>query len=456
MLRFLKRKYTNLVSDTSFSEILTGSVWALSARVIAMAVGFAFSVLVARLYGAEVVGIVAIINSFLMLVTLFTVMGTPTSILRLIPEHMAKYSPSSAFRVYRKTQYIVIAVSIATGALSFFCADLIAEKMFSKPHLSFYFALASIFIVFQSLMTLNTQAVRGLRLIRLFALMQVLPQTFNLLFLIGVGILWPSDDVPIYAVLFGFTITSITGWAVMEYVFKKRMQPADKIQAIAGRTIVSMSLPMFMAGTMSFIIGNSGVIILGMFRAEAEVGYYSIAVKLATLTSFVLQAIDSMAGPKFSELFSLDKLDDLFHVAKKSAKLIFVITVPMLIGFLIFGKPILSIAFGKEFITAYPALVFIVVGEFVNSISGSTGMFMNMTGNQNTLSNIMIFAAILNIIINLWLIPIWGITGAAIAAMISLCLWNIASLVYIKKKFGKTTGYFPFFNINFFTFKTTK
>ena len=187
MIQFIKKKYHNLVSDTRFSEILTGSVWALSARVIATAMGLAFSVIVARLYGAEVVGIVAVINSFLMLATIFTVLGTPTSILRLIPEHLAKYSPTSAFKVYRKTQYMVIGISVITAALFFFGANLIADKVFSKPHLSYYFALASIFIVFKSIMMLNTQAVRGLRLIKLFALMQLLPQAFNLLFLISVG-----------------------------------------------------------------------------------------------------------------------------------------------------------------------------------------------------------------------------------------------------------------------------
>jgi O-antigen/teichoic acid export membrane protein len=447
MINFLKRKYINLVSDERFSEILTGSVWALSARVIAAALGLTFIVLVARLYGAEMVGIVAIINSFLMLATLFAVMGTPTSILRLIPEHLARYSPTSAFRVYRKTQYMVIGVSLVTGIMFFFSANLIADKMFSKPHLFFYFALASIFIVFQSLMTLNTQAVRGLRLIRLFAVMQVLPQTFNLLFLIIVGLLWPFGDVPVYAVFFGFALTGIVGWFIVEFVFKKRMRPDDFVHTIPRRTILSISLPMFMTATMAFIIGQTGVIMLGMFHSESEVGYYAIAVKLATLTTFVLQAVNSMAGPKFSELFYLNKLDELFYVAKKSSKLIFFTTLPLLVGLLVLGKPILSIVFGHEFAIAYPALMLLLIGQFVNAISGSSGMFMKMTGKQNILRNFMVVAAGLNITINLWLIPLWGINGAAMAAMISLCFWNIASLVYIKMKFGKTTGYFPILNL---------
>jgi len=443
MLSFFKRKYTNLVSDARFSEILIGSIWALSARVVSMGLGLVFSVLVARLYGAGVVGIVAVIYSFLMLATIFTVLGTNTSILRLIPEHLAKYSPTSAFKVYRKTQYMVIGISLVTGALYFFGANFIAAKVFSKPHLSFYFALASCFVVFHSMAQLNTEAVRGLRLIRLFAVLLLLPQSFNLILLVGIGLFLPSKDVPIYAVLGGFALAGVTGWFIMEYAFKKRVAPTDIVHTISRRSILSISLPMLMTGTMMFLIAQTGVLMLGMYRSEAEVGYYAIAVKLATLTVFVLQAVNSIAGPKFSELYHSDRLDELFHVAKKSAKLIFYTTIPLLIGLIVFGKFILDMVFGTEFLCAYPALVLLALGQFVNAISGSSGMFLNMTGNQNVFRNIMVFAAVLNVTLNMLLIPNLGINGAAIASMVSLSFWNIATLVYIQIKYGKTTGYFP-------------
>jgi len=150
-----------------------------------------------------------------------------------------------------------------------------------------------------------------------------------------------------------------------------------------------------------------------------------------------------MAGPKFSELFHSNKMDELFHVAKKSAKLIFWSTSPILLGFVVFGEPVLKLAFGTAFGVAYPALVLLAIGQFVHSISGAAGLFMNMTGNQKALRNIMLIAAVLNIGITIILIPSLGICGAAVAAMVSLIAWNITSLIYIKMKFGKTTGYFP-------------
>lgn len=136
MIDILKRKYSNLISDKKFSEIFIGSVWALSARVLSAGFGLISSIIVARFYGAEVLGLIAVISSFLTLATTLTVFGTNISILRLIPEHLAKYSPTSAFKVYRKTQCLVIIVSLVTGT-AFFCgSSLIADKMFSKPHLS--------------------------------------------------------------------------------------------------------------------------------------------------------------------------------------------------------------------------------------------------------------------------------------------------------------------------------
>jgi O-antigen/teichoic acid export membrane protein len=443
IFKLLKFKYTHLVSDIRFSEILSGSVWTLSARILTAGVGLTYSVIVARFYGAELVGIIAMLNTFLMLTTLFTVMGTNTSILRLIPEHLANYSVTSALKVYRKTQYMIIIFSLVTGSLFFYFADLIADKVFSKPYLSFYFAIAAGFIVFKSLMLFNTHAVRGLKLIRAFAFMLVLPQSFNLILLILLSLFWSNRNIPVYAMLGGFTLTGIMGWIIMEHTFLKRIQPNDAIRPMSVWKILSISLPMFMTGTMVLVIGEIGVIMLGMLRSEAEVGYYSIAIKIATLASFILQSINSMAAPKFSELFHSGNIDELFHVAKKSSKLIFWTTLPVLFGIVIFGKPILSIIFGNEFGVAYPALLFLAIGQFVNAISGSTGYFLNMTGNQNIFKNIMLIATLINIVLNLVLISNFGITGAAISAMISLSFWNIAALHYIKSKYNRTTGYFP-------------
>lgn len=444
MYRILKSRYSELISDSRFSEVFSGSVWAISARAISAVIALISSIIIARIYGADIIGIVAVINSFLVLSTIFTVMGTNTSILRLIPEHLVKYSPRSAFGVYRKTLYLVILASLIAGGIFYFGSGIISEKFFKKPHLQYYIVLAAAFIVFKSIVELNTNAVRGLKLVRCFAMMQILPQSTNLMLLLFFGMMFSNQDIPIYSFLGGLGVTGLLGWKIIDYAFKNRMGCEDRVHPMSVKDILAISLPMLMTSTMTFIISQTGVIMLSIFRTEADVGYYDIAVKLAMLTAFVLTAINTMAAAKFSELYHSNRIDELFYVAKKSAKLIFWTTTPILVVLIIFGKQILVIAFGSEFSTSYPALVILVVAQFVNSISGSTGLFMNMTNNQGVFKNIMIVTAIINIIMNYFLIHEYGIFGAAVTAMFCISGFNIATLVYIKMKYGKTTGYFPY------------
>jgi O-antigen/teichoic acid export membrane protein len=432
MIATLRRKFKSLTSDKKFSEILTGSVWALAARVVATVLGLVTSIIIARMYGAEMVGILAVIQAFLMFATIVTVLGTNMSILRLIPEHVAKYSVTSAFKVYRKTQYFVGGGSLLVGVVLFFASDLIAAKIFAKPHLSYYFTLASGVVVFRSLMDLNTQAIRGLRLIKVFSFMQVLPSAAVLLALVTLTLLHGGPNSPVYAQMIAWGITAIVGAWIMNYVFRKRMRPDDLVQGLPLREILDISTPMMMTASMQFVIGQTGVILLGIFRPEAEVGYYAVAVKLATLTSFVLSAINSMAAPKFSELYHTGAMDELFYVARKSTRLIFWITVPILLVLLIAGGPILGVLFGEGFTVAYPAMVLLVVGQFVSSISGSTGIFMNMTGHEKVYRNVILIAGLINVALNFLLVPHFGITGAACAGMVSLVFLNFYLLSFIN------------------------
>lgn len=423
---------------------MKGSAWSLGTRVLTTGITFLTTMIIARFYGADILGILAIVQSFFVITAIFTLFGTHNSILRLIPEHIAKHSPSSAFRVYRKTQFLVATCSVVTGGTLFFLSGPIAEGVFAKPHLAFYFALASFFVLFYAIMTLNTQAVRGLRLIHTFAMMQFLPSLSKFIVIAVLTLVFFQPENPAYALFASYLITAVAGVLIMNSTFRKKIQPTDTICFTSTKSILSVSVPMFLSSTMTFIIGQTGVILLGIFHNESEVGYYDIAVKMATLTSFILSSINSMAAPKFSELFHKRNIDDLFHVAQKSSKLIFWTTVPILLFLIVFGNYALELLYGENFKKSYIPMVILIAGHFVNSVSGSTSNFMNMTGNHIPQRNIMMYTLFLSITLNLMLIPKFGITGASFAGTISLAFSNIMALLYIYKKYKKLIGYLPY------------
>jgi O-antigen/teichoic acid export membrane protein len=144
LISHFHQKLNSLLSDNKFIEILTGSTFAFVGRIFGIGLAMLSSILIARIYGAKMMGVLAIVQAFMMMAAIFAVLGTNISILRLIPEHLSMYSLTSAFRVYRKTQYFVALVSILVGCVLFFNSSLLVNVIFSKPHLSFYIALTSL------------------------------------------------------------------------------------------------------------------------------------------------------------------------------------------------------------------------------------------------------------------------------------------------------------------------
>ena len=86
---------------------------------------------------------------------------------------------------------------------------------------------------------------------------------------------------------------------------------------------------------------------------------------------------------------------------------------------------LLATLFGHEFGRAYWPLLLLAVGQLVNAWFGPTGMLLNMTGHEREVTRAVTVAAGMNVVLNLLLIPPFGVVGAAIATSASLVFWNI-------------------------------
>jgi O-antigen/teichoic acid export membrane protein len=83
---------------------------------------------------------------------------------------------------------------------------------------------------------------------------------------------------------------------------------------------------------------------------------------------------------------------------------------------------------------AYPALVILTIGQFINALAGPVGYLMTMTRYQNEAALILVVSAGLNIGLNIFLIPAYGLIGAALATAGSMIFWNFAMVVLTKKR----------------------
>ena len=168
--------------------------------------------------------------------------------------------------------------------------------------------------------------------------------------------------------------------------------------------------------------------------------------------AIALMSVNSITSPKIAELYAKNDLNQVKNVAQSSTKIIFWLTLPLLVLFFTFPTFFLGL-FGSEFKLGVTAFLILSVGRLVSSFSGSVGNILQMTNNQNYFAGVLFLGAIINIVLNLVLIPsssplaqygYSGINGAAIASMMSLIFWNISMVLIVKNKLGFYTFYFPF------------
>lgn len=437
------KSFLSIDGDPIFGNIVRGGSVTLFARILNALLLLIINIFVARLYGSGVVGVLAIINSFLNITFLFNLFGTNIAVLRLVPEYCTKYSDTSGREVWIRIQNLVVMISpilsiliIGIGVLWDYFAP---SSRISLP----YFYVAAILTPFFSFLKLNTEALRAFFHTRLYALANILPASANLLLLLVLAVIRRNLTDPIWA----FTGSNVLIWMVTTLMVISILPRKDlnkPISRIPYQELLNISLPMGISFGITQGMNYLDTIVLGIYRPEAEIGVYSTVVKLAALTGFIIYSINAVSASKFSELHFSQRNNELFALAKKSSNLIFWMSLPILFVLLIFGKFLLGI-FGTEFISGYLALVLLVGGQFIDSIGGSNSVYLDMTGSQSKLKNIMLVTILLYVILNLVLIPKMGINGSALTRLISAAFWNLMASFYILKKTGNWISYLPGF-----------
>ena len=88
--------------------------------------------------------------------------------------------------------------------------------------------------------------------------------------------------------------------------------------------------------------------------------------------------------------------------------------------------------FGSEFRSGADVLVILAVGQFINSATGLVGLMLIMSHNESKLLQAAAIAAVVNAGLNLWLIPRYGLTGAAWASLIAVATLNITRWLFVR------------------------
>jgi O-antigen/teichoic acid export membrane protein len=414
--------------NSNKKEILEKGFKIFLIRVVGYGFGFLFTWILANKYGAKFQGVFSIAFLFLSLGTMIAKLGVETALVKWIASSI---NLGEKKEIYFKSVKLVLISSLFIGVFIFTLAPLIA-LMYNKPDVESSIKIAAIAVPCLSLLDISGSYFKGEKKTNTFGLYFHLGKFLVPFIIISTLYLFAVDfiEVPIISYLVGlFVVSSIIILHILR-LFKG----TEKIKKakFSTKDMVLDSYPMMISSAIVMIMGWSDVFILGFYVSEEEIGIYSTAIKLATLVSFVYNAIATILTPKIAEFYHQDQFNKLRETVNFSAKAMFIFGVPIFAIIFIFSDLILGF-FGPEYLKGRNVLRILLIAQLTNVITGAVGPIMQMTGKQKLLQKFILFSLIFNLILSLILVQYFQLEGVAVASAFGMILWNVLGALFIYK-----------------------
>ena len=440
MFRNFKDKF---FSDNNLVELLKGSTITFILKIIGMLLSYCVAIFISNKYGAEGIGLYNLSFRIITSLGIVCALGFNISVLRYVGEFNVKKDRGAYLKkIINYSFQLSFPFSLLIGVLLFFFSEEIALNIFENGNYSQSIKIIAAVLPFFTLNLINVEFIRGLKLLKVSEYLRSVNTYLIILTILFLAILDFELLNSIYAIAIGIVSTFIISLLFI-YNHLKGFENKTKQVSFFKKEFIGTSLPMMIITTSSFVLAFSGIFFLELFSTTNIVGVYSICIMLSQFVSLALTVVNTISAPKFSELYWNNKKVELKKVLSHSSKLIFWTSLFVSIILLIFSEQILSF-FGNEFISGKKALIILILGQIVNAITGSVGIFLNMTGNQKVLRNIILFTAIVVVLGYFVIIPKHGMLGAAITSVFGTIILNVTSAVYVYKKLRYVTFYLPF------------
>lgn len=431
------------------TELARGAIGSLSIKLGSTLLGLMLAVILARHLGPEGYGVYTFVLALVSLMAIPAQLGLPTLLVRETAKAQVNAQWGVMRGLWRWSTLAVGGISLLLALVALVMGNVLSDRFSSTQLTTFAFGIVLIPLV--ALGNLRGAALRGLRRVVMGQLPEFVLRPGILIVLVLAAAIYFSPDslspahamgLHVMAAALSFIIGAIMLWRVRPRGLVANPQPE-----YAARGWLAAAFPLALASGMQLINQNADIIMLGLFRSAEEVGIYKVVVTGAALVAFGLQAITMAISPHFARLHAQGDMARLQRLVTLSARAILLFALPIMLILVFFGDVVLGYIFGRGYVSGQKPLAILAIGQLVNAAMGSVGMLLTMTGHERDTARSVAIAAIVNVVLNLVLIPIFGITGAALAGAITLTVWNMVMWRAVHRRLGIESMAFRIFPV---------
>ena len=415
--------------DGHIRDVLFRGSAAFLLRVTGAGLSFAVNVIIARLLGAEGAGVYFLALTVANIGSMVGRVGLNNTLMRFVAEGASKEEWRAVQTTYRRGLLIALIVSVTVAVVLSVGAGIIASRVFSVPELTEPLQIMAWGIPVLSLVSLHTELLKGIDEVERAMLLR----GFGVPLLAAPLLLIVAGPYGVEGAVLVYVVASVVVAAVGGY-FWHACTPDVGVDSdedaeghVAYQDLLRSSLPLLVVASMDKVVRWTDTILLGVWESARIVGIYEVAFKTSMLTTFILVAANSVASPKFASFHAQGNYDGLERLLQQVTLVVILLTLPVVLVLTIFPEYVLWI-FGAEFGVGAGALRILVLGQFVGVAMGSVIQVLMMTGHEKIVRNVTVLGAASNLVLNVILVPLYGMYGAATATSMSSVIASLAAV----------------------------
>ncbi len=217
----------------------------------------------------------------------------------------------------------------------------------------------------------------------------------------------------------GFVIGLLAGFALNYYYLP--LKPV-KFGAYHIKSLFSFSFWIFLTASGFTIFATADTILIGYYLSNADVGIYRVAYQITGAVLFIATALNTALFPRMSRWNTDGDLLSISSALTRAISFSLMLAIPVVVGGIILGDRLLYYLYGADFVAGTSALVVLLVMQIFSVFVTLQILCLNAMNYPKNSFIATSLAAVINIGLNIILIPFMGILGAAIATLISVTL----------------------------------
>ena len=400
-------------SDQALRDLVKGAGTIYGGLIAEVVIAFLAQVLAARYLSSSGFGGVTTGTAVLNLGAILSGLGLRRGLTRYLPRVKDREKSAIAWRalLLGGAVSVVVAASVVLGA------KLVVGRLLGGEDVVATVVIFGAGIPAATLLSISIGGIRGQKRSRYRVYVENILRPISRFVLVAAAVAYGLGEVGIAG---AYMLPYVLGGIVALWLFRRTLPSGGEVprtERTSFRSILRYSVPFVISRGTGFIYRSIDIFLVLYFIDSSAVGVYGVAYAAARLMLMFSTAFNYLGAPLASELDASGDDEGMIRVHYTMLRWLVVVSVPALVPFVLFPSAFVTAIYGSTYATGASALAVLAVGFAVHNVASAQWNLLEAKGESDVLAFNSAISAVTNVVLNLLLIPQYGILGAAIATV---------------------------------------